>query len=578
MVSEVTARSRAHYPAAVPAEIEVPELVLPDLLDAAARDFPDRLAIDFMGRKTSYAKLADRVDRAAGLFHNLGVRRGDVIALVMPNCSQHAIAIFAALRLGAIVAEHNPLAPADEIQSQLARHGAKVVIAWEKSLDAVCPDGDLGGRVVLAMDLTRDLPHVSRRLLSLPLKRTQELKDTMRAPIPAGVGSFVHFLKRAKPIGDDVERPKPGDTAFYLHTGGTTGSPKTVPLTHRNLVAMVEEGRVWLPQFARGTETVGAVLPYFHAFGLTLSLLFAVHMAASQVVFPRFDVEMVLSAQRRRPMTFLPGVPPIFDRVEKEARAKGRSLSSIRIALAGAMSLDGEVARRWEETTGGLIIEGYGMTEASPVLVGNPTSPQRRPGTLGIAFPNTDIRIVDQEDPSVDVAPGEKGELIAKGPQIFAGYLDAPEENAELFTADGWLRTGDVVVEDDGFIKLADRRKELIISGGFNIYPSQVEDAVRNMPGVVDVAVVGVPSGAVGEKVVAALVLEAGARVDLESVRAWCDKKLSHYAIPRQVEVLQELPKSQLGKTLRRKVREQIMSASESMKDASDRLRGRDDS
>lgn len=437
MVSDVTSRSRTHYPASVPAEISVPDLTLPDLLAKAVADFPDHLAIDFLGRKTSYAKFADRVDRAAGLFHNLGVRRGDVIALVMPNCAQHAIAVFAALRIGAIVAEHNPLAPSDEIQGQLERHGGKVVVAWEKSLDAVCPGGDLKGRVVLAMDLTRDLPHVTRRLLSLPLAKTKALKETMRSPIPAGVGSFVHFLKRAKPISADVPGPSPEDAAFYLHTGGTTGSPKTVPLTHRNLVAMVEMGREWLPQMERGTETVGAVLPYFHAFGLTLSLLFAVHMGATQVVFPRFDVEMVLSAQRRRPFTFLPGVPPIFDRVEKEARARGRSLSSIRIALAGAMSLDGEVAKRWEEATGGLIIEGYGMTEASPVIVGNPTSVDRRPGTLGVAFPSTDIRIVDQEDPSRDVEPGEKGELIARGPQIFGGYLNAPEENAEVFTEDG---------------------------------------------------------------------------------------------------------------------------------------------
>ena len=560
MVSEVTARSRAHYPAAVPAEIEVPELVLPDLLDAAARDFPDRLAIDFMGRKTSYAKLADRVDRAAGLFHNLGVRRGDVIALVMPNCSQHAIAIFAALRLGAIVAEHNPLAPADEIQSQLARHGAKVVIAWEKSLDAVCPDGDLGGRVVLAMDLTRDLPHVSRRLLSLPLKRTQELKDTMRAPVPAGVGSFVHFLKRAKPIGDDVERPKPGDTAFYLHTGGTTGSPKTVPLTHRNLVAMVEEGRVWLPQFARGTETVGAVLPYFHAFGLTLSLLFAVHMAASQVVFPRFDVEMVLSAQRRRPMTFLPGVPPIFDRVEKEARAKGRSLSSIRIALAGAMSLDAEVARRWEETTGGLIIEGYGMTESSPVALGNPFHPSRRTGTIGVPFPSTWMKVVDQDDPTREVAQGEAGELLLKGPQVFQGYWHESEETAKSLLDDGWLRTGDIVTVDaDGFTTIVDRVKELVITGGFNVAPSEVEEVLRQHPSVKDAAVVGKPLERGGEMVVAAVELEDGASLDEDALRAHCRERLAAYKVPKRIVAISDTPRSMLGKVLRAKVREQVL-------------------
>ena len=560
MIPDTTARGRARYAAKVTPEIAVPNTTMWDLLDRARRDFPDRIAMDFLGRKTSYTKFADRVDRAAALLANMGVRRGDVVALVMPNCPQHVIAAFAIWRLGAIVAEHNPLAPSDEIQEQMRRHGAKVVIAWEKALDQVCPDGDLCGRQVLAMDLTRDLPHLTRRLLYLPLERTVQMRENMRGPIPAGVGSFVHFLKRARPIDDSVEGPRSEDVAVYLHTGGTTGSPKTVPLTHRNLIAMTQMGQAWLPQMRRGEETVAAVLPYFHAFGLMLSLIFAVHMGATQVILPRFDVDLLLSAQRRRPITFLPGVPPIFDRLEKAAAQKKRDLSSIKVGLAGAMSLDGEVAKRWEKATGGLLIEGYGMTETSPVILGNPVSADRRPGSLGMPFPSTLVRIVDPDDPTSDVPLGQPGELLVKGPQVFAGYLDAPEETAASFTEDGWLRTGDVVYEDDGFIILADRRKELIISGGFNIYPSQVEEAVRQMPGVTDVAVVGVPGGAVGEKVVAALVLEAGARVDLEAVRAWCDKKLSHYAIPRQIEVLQELPKSQIGKTLRRKVREQIMN------------------
>lgn len=559
MIPDTTARGRARYAAKVPPEITVPATTMRDLLDAARRDFPDRIAMDFLGRKTSYAKFAHRVDRAAALLANMGVRRGDVVALVMPNCPQHVIAAFAVWRLGAIVAEHNPLAPTDEIQDQLRRHRGRVVIAWEKALDQVCPDGDLCGRQVLAMDLTRDLPHLTRRLLYLPLERTVQMRENMRGSIPAGVGSFVHFLKRARPIDDVVEGPRSEDVAIYLHTGGTTGSPKTVPLTHRNLIAMTQMGQAWLPQMRRGKETVAAVLPYFHAFGLMLSLIFAVHEAATQVILPRFDVDLLLSAQRRRPITFLPGVPPIFDRLEKAATQKKRDLTSIKVGLAGAMSLDSGVASRWEKATGGLLIEGYGMTETAPVILGNPVSADRRPGSLGVPFPSTLVRIVDPEDTTSDVPLGQPGELLVKGPQVFAGYLDAPEETEASFTEDGWLRTGDVVYEDDGYIILADRRKELIISGGFNIYPSQVEEAVRQMPGVTDVAVVGVPGGAVGEKVVAALVLEAGARVDLEAVRAWCDKKLSHYAIPRQIEVLQELPKSQIGKTLRRKVREQIM-------------------
>lgn len=559
MITDLTKRGRAHLPKRQHT-IEIPEITLHQMLDDVAKEFGDRIALDFLGRKTSYSKLADRVRRAAGLLYNLGVRRGDVVALVMPNCAQHMIAFFAIQRLGAIAAEHNPLAPTEEIQDQLRRHGGKVVIAWEKALEQVCPNGDLCGRQVLSVDLTKDLPHLSRRMLQLPLKRAKEMRAQMRGPVPAGVGSFVHNLKRAPYLPADIPGPEHHDVAVYLHTGGTTGAPKTVPLTHRNLVAQAKMGEAWLPPTARGSETFAAILPYFHAFGMMLSLVFGVHVAATQVVFPRFDVDLVLSAQRRRPMTFVPGVPPIFDRIAKAAKEKGRDLTSINVSLAGAMPLDAEVAKRWEDITGGLIIEGYGMTETSPVILGNPISEGRRPGTLGVVFPSTQARIVDQDDLSRDVEPGELGELLIKGPQVFDGYLNAPEETKEAFTDDGWLRTGDVVFEDDGFVTLADRRKELIISGGFNIYPSQVEETMRDIPGVMDVAVVGVPSGAIGEKVVAALVLEAGARVDLEAVRAWCDKKLSHYAIPRQIEVLQELPKSQIGKILRRKVKEQIMS------------------
>src|SRR5690606_6358008 len=307
--------------------------------------------------------------------------------------------------------------------------------------------------------------------------------------------------------------------------------------------------------------------PFFHAFGMPLSLTFAVSMGATQVVLPSFDVDMALASIRRRPWTFLAGVPPMLDRLAAAATAKDpQLLAPLHYALSGAMSLDPEVARRWEDATGGFVIEGYGMTECSPVALGNPFGPERRPGTLGIPFPGTSIRIVDpdlvEEDPDApDVPDGEVGELLVRGPQVFGGYLDAQEETAQVLLPGGWLRTGDLVRRDpeDGFVALADRRKELIISGGFNIYPTQVESAVRDMPGVVDVAVVGLPDTSLGEHVVAALVLEPGTTVDLAAVREWVQGKVSRYAVPRAVHVLEDLPRSQLGKVLRRHVRERLL-------------------
>ena len=251
----------------------------------------------------------------------------------------------------------------------------------------------------------------------------------------------------------------------------------------------------------------------------------------------------------------------MYERLLAAAEGTDVDLSSIHFSLSGAMPLSAPLAQKWEEATGGLMIEGYGMTEASPILLGSPLASSRARGALGIPFPSTQVRIVDPEDPARDVEDGAVGELIATGPQVFSGYWNQDEETAEVFTADGWLRTGDLVQVRDGFIYMADRRKEMINSSGFNVYPSQVEDAVRTMPGILDVAAVGVPAGESGEDVVAAVVLEAGASVTLTDLRNWAEKSLAHYALPRQVVVMSELPRSQLGKVMRKKVREQIMGA-----------------
>lgn len=558
------------------------------LLQRAAQRWPDRVALDFLGATTTYAELADQVAAAARALAAHGVGAGDRVGVVLPNCPQHVVVFYAAHALGAAVAEHNPLAAPEEIRAQLDRHAAQVVVAWEQSVQAVAPGGDTQGRTVLAVDLTAGMPRRSRLLLRLPVKAARTQRARLRADVPDGVGSWERALRRAaRPGGrrsaeqdqqatSSGRGPCPEDVAVLLPTGGTTGTPKLVPLTHANLMANAFQSVQWVGNLRPGEETFGSVLPFFHAFGMTLSLTAAVAMGASQVVLPTFDVDMVLAAQKRRPITFLGGVPPMFDRLEQGARDAGVPLRSIRYSVSGAMSLDGQIARRWEQTTGGLIIEGYGMSEGSPIILGNPLDERRRPGRLGVPFPGTSVRVVDPEllERAVeeggdttrlpDVPDGQVGELLAHGPQVFGGYLGAPEETAQTLLDGGWLRTGDLVTRDgeDGSIALADRRKELIIAGGFNIYPSQVEDAVRGMPGVVDVAVVGLPDGgAAGEQVVAALVLEPGASVELAQLRDWLQGKVSRYALPRAVHVLDDLPRSQLGKVLRRKVREAVLLA-----------------
>jgi long-chain acyl-CoA synthetase len=333
-------------------------------------------------------------------------------------------------------------------------------------------------------------------------------------------------------------------------------------LTHRNLVANAVQGHAWTGT-QPGTEVVYGVLPFFHAFGLTLCLSYAIRVGATLVAFPSFDPDRVLAAQRRLPGTFLPAVPPMLDRLAAAAEASGADLTSFRYAISGAMALPAATAQRWEQVSGGLVVEGYGMTETSPVALGNPLTEGRRPGTLGLPFPSTSIRVVDPEDVARDVGPGERGELLIRGPQVFAGYWGRPDETAEQLLDDGWLRTGDIVtVDDTGWVVLVDRIKEVIVSGGFKVYPSQVEDQLRTMPGVADVAVVGVPGGDLGETVVAAVVLEPDATgVDLDAVRAWGEKHLARYALPRRLVVVDELPRSQVGKVLRRVVRESVLEA-----------------
>lgn len=550
----LTEQLRQQYAPGVPFEVESPNSRLHDMLFGAASRYPERAALDFMSRQTTYRELERQVRQAATVLEGAGVQPGDRVALVLPNCPQHVVAVFATSLLGAIIVEHNPLAPPAELEHEFDRHGAKVVVAWQNSLSSL---EFLGSEhTVFNVNLADDLPASSRLLLKIPLPAVKKKRNLLGSKPPRKSRNWAREVAYAEAyVGDG-----PGvssDPALLIHTGGTTGIPKAVMLTHENICVNAVQDVAWVPPLHEGAEVFYAVLPFFHAYGFGISLIAAIHIGSTIAVFPKFDPAQIVLAQRRLPCTFFIGVPPIYDRLLIAAKQLNADLSSIRFAISGAMALDPELAKRWEDATGGYLIEGYGMSEASPTLLGSPLSPLRRPSTLGIPYPSTEVRIVDPEDPNVDVPNGEVGELLAKGPQVFHGYWNDPEETAEVLR-DGWLHTGDLVKVVDGFIVMADRRKELIISGGFNIYPTQVEEAVRSMPGISDVAVVGLPGGPRGEDVVAALVLESGASLTLADVREWAEKSLAHYALPRQIVVMQELPKSQIGKVMRKRVREQL--------------------
>lgn len=550
----------ASYAPGVPADIDVTEETLSDLLDSAVEEFAGTVALDFYGATTTYRALGAQVAHAAEALARLGVEPGDRVALVLPNCPQHVVAFYAVLRLGAIVVEHNPLYTAEELAFQLADSGARFAIAWDKvvpTLEAI--RGQTALEQVVAVNMTTALTPAKRAALRLPLARARATRTAMTAPARGAV-SWKRLVGRGPALDPDHPRPRADDLAVLQYTGGTTGVPKGAMLTHRNLRSNAAQGRAWVPGLADGQEVVYAVLPLFHAYGLTLCLTFAISTGATLVLFPRFDAEQVLEAMVRRPATFLPGVPPVYRALADAAAEKGVDLSPIRFAISGAMPLPTTIVDHWEATTGGLLVEGYGMTETSPVATGNPIAATRRPGTVGVPFPSTEVRIVDPADPSQDVEDDDAGELLVRGPQVFAGYWNRPDETAAVLLDGGWIRTGDIVVMDtDGFITIVDRIKELIITGGFNVYPSQVEEVLRQVPGVAEAAVVGLPDGQGGEQVAAAVVAVAGTRLDPEALRAETRAHLTAYKVPRQVFIVDELPRSMIGKVLRREVRTRLL-------------------
>ena len=550
----------ASYAEGVPEDLAPVTGSLVDIVDASARDYPDAAALQFFGRETSYRSLHEQIERAAAGLRDLGVKAGDPVAIVLPNCPQHIVAFYAILRLGAVVVEHNPLYTPRELRKQFEDHGAKHAIVWTKVVKTVQEvPADVAVSSLISVDVVKAMPLRMRVALTLPIAKAREARGALAERV-SGTVPWAQVVG-ASPLPASHPRPGTDDLALIQYTSGTTGAPKGAALTHRNLLSNAAQAQAWVPSIVRGDGcVVYAVLPMFHAYGLTLCLTFAMSMGARLVLFPRFDPDMVLEVTKKHPATFLPLVPPIADRLLAAAREKGVSLAGTQVAISGAMALPHELVVPFEEASGGYLVEGYGLSECSPVLMANPVAENRVPGTVGLPLPGTECRVVDPDDPTADVPAGERGELVVRGPQVFSGYYGKPEETEAVF-ADGWFRTGDIVTIDDaGFVRIVDRIKELIITGGFNVAPTEVENALRQHPQIEDAAVVGLPSDHSGEEVVAAVVAAPGQEVDVDAVREFARGILTPYKVPRRVFVVDELPKSLIGKVLRRQVRERLLA------------------
>jgi long-chain acyl-CoA synthetase len=543
------------YPENVPADFDFPKVPLTRLLDDAASSFPTNTALAFLGSKLSYKQLKDEVDRFATALSGLGVSKGDRVAIVLPNCPQNVITFFAALRLGAVVVEHNPLYTEGELRHQLEDCGAKVAVVLDRVYDTVAKvRKDTSLEHIVVTSVADYLPAAKRLQLRLPIAKARKARAEITADLPksAPVKQFTALLKSASTPARQAAIDPENDLALLQYTGGTTGLSKGAMLTHYNLVSNAYMNRLWDTGATAGKEVTLGVLPLFHAYGLTVAMTGSVLMGGTLVLLPRFDLDQVFAAiDEWKPTTF-PGVPPIYKALADSPKAKQHDLRSIRLCVSGAMKLPVEIQEQFEKISGARLIEGYGMTETSPSTHANPVSGLRKPGTIGLPLPGTLCRIVDQEDASKEVPPGAPGELAIGGPQVFKGYWNA-EGGGEVFTKDGYILTGDVaVMDEDGFFSIVDRKKELIIAGGFNIYPSEVEEVLFQLPGVADAVVIGVPDKYRGETVKAFLVKQPGADLTEDDVTAHAAASLAAYKVPKLIEFRTELPRTVVGKVLRR--------------------------
>lgn len=553
-MSDVTTASRPwlrFYEPGVPHTLTYPSTTVPALLDAAAAEFPHQPATVFFGATLSYRTLHTLARYFAGALRRLGVRPGDRVSLHLPNCPQFLIAYYGALLAGAVVVPFNPLYVEREIEQQLTDSGADIAV----TLDLIYPrlaDARQRTRVrdVIVTSINDYFPSLLRWLYPLRARREGHLVAVPRARDVHRLTDLLDLKSAVAPAPED-----PDGLAVLLYTGGTTGTPKGAMLTHRNLLANVTQILAWTPRLRRGGETLLAVIPLFHSYGMTSAMNFTVATGGRIVLLPRFQADMVLQTIARHRPSFFPGVPTIYNAIIAHPAAQRFDLRSIHACISGAAALPVEVQARFESLTGGRLVEGYGLTEASPVTHVNPLNGIRKPGSIGVPIPDTDARVVD--DGGRTVGPGVVGELILRGPQVMRGYWNQRNETAQVLR-DGWLYTGDMAkMDEDGYFYVVDRKKELIITGGMNVFPREVEEVLYAHPAVQEAAAIGMPDAYKGEVVKAFVVLRPDRRATTDEVIAYCRTHLAPFKVPKAIEFRSQLPKSLIGKILRRVLAEE---------------------
>ncbi|BDV25088.1 long-chain fatty acid--CoA ligase [Corynebacterium ulcerans] len=552
-----------YYPSWTPHSLDYGDTTLLDIYDNNLAINADKPATYFFGKRQSYAELDKQVRSAAAGLRALGVRAGDRVAICLPNCPQHVAAYYAVLKLGAIVVEHNPLYTAHELEAPFTDHGARVAIVWDKAastLEKLRRTTPL--ETIVSVNMIDAMPPLQKYALKLPIPALMKKRDALTAPAPNTIPWQILTGNALGGQGEDIvscPEVTKESVALILYTSGTTGAPKGAQLTHGGLFANLLQGKAWIQGLGDQDERLLGAIPMFHAYGVTIVLNLAIYIGGEMVLLPAPQIPLIMQIMKKETPTWVPGVPTLYQKIVEAAEKDGISISGIRNSFSGASTLPVDTVTHWEALTGGLLVEGYGLTETSPIIVGNPMTTDRRPGYVGIPFPDTEVRIANPENLDETMPDGQEGEVLVRGPQVFAGYLNQPEATARSFHND-WYRTGDVgIMEEDGFIKLVARIKEVIITGGFNVYPVEVEDVLRQHPDVLEAAVVGLPRGDGSESVVAAITLNEGAALDPEGLKDYCRENLTRYKVPRTFYHFEELAKDQLGKIRRREVQTELI-------------------
>ncbi len=543
------------YPEDIPKSLDYPNIPLYKMLEETTEKYPNNTATVFFDAKITYRELTRQVHAFAHCLQELGVKKGDRVAIMLPNSPQLVISYYAALKIGAIVVQTNPLYKENELKHQMRDSESKVLI----SLNIIYPTiQKIRNKTQLEKVILTSIKDYLAFPFNLlyPLKEKREGKN-VKIPPQEDVLWFKQLMnKYSGKEPKQVELDPKEDLALIQYTGGTTGTSKGAMLTHSNLVANVTQMKSWIPDLKEGEEMTMGALPFFHVYGMTACMNYSISAGGTLILVPRFDVNNILKLIKKYRPTLFPGVPTMYIALLDHPDIKKYDISSIRVCLSGAAPLPVRVQKEFEEITGGKLVEAYGLSETSPATHCNLIYGHREEGSIGIPLPDTDCKVVDLETGKEDLPIGERGELAVKGPQVMKGYWNMPDET-NMVLKDGWFYTGDIaIMKENGFFFIVDRKKDMILAGGFNVYPRDVEEVLYKHPKISEACVIGVQDEYRGETVKAFIVPKKDEKLTEEEVEKYCKENLAAYKVPKIFEFADELPKTLIGKVLKRTLRE----------------------